>query len=144
MTETDNGTTTNQSMQQHNYSTENLPKLDLFYSHKMPHGQKVELNVVGEYATDRYENTLTYQALPGGNNAVAGGTYATTVDGHGYALSGEGVYSKQFAKVEFRTGLQYQHNFAENEYTLYGVKTTMDKDNQRHRRHQRPALHKEP
>ena len=129
MTETDNGTTTNQSMLQHNYSMENLPKLDLFYTHKMPHGQKVELNVVGEYATDRYENTLTYQALPGGNNAVAGGTYATTVDGHGYALSGEGVYSKQFAKVEFRTGLQYQHNFAENEYALYGVKTTMDKDN---------------
>ena len=119
MTETDNGTTTYQSMLQHNYSTENLPKLDLFYTHKMPHGQKVELNVVGEYATDRYDNTLTY----------TGGTYATSIDGHGYALSGEGVYSKQFDKVELRTGLQYQHNFAENEYTLYGVKTAMAKDN---------------
>ena len=119
MTETDNGTTTNQSMQQHSYSKDNLPKLDLFYTHKMPHGQKVELNVVGEYATDRYDNTLTYTS----------GTYATTVLGHGYALSGEGVYSKQFAKVELRTGLQYQHNFAENEYTLYGTTSSMTKDN---------------
>lgn len=119
MTETDNGTTTNQTMQQHNYSKDNLPKLDLFYTHKMPHGQKVELNVVGEYAVDRYDNKLTYNT----------DTYATTIDGHGYALSGEGVYSKQFAKVELRTGLQYQHNFAENDYTLYGIKTTMTKDN---------------
>ena len=31
--------------------------------------------------------------------------------------------------MELRTGLQYQHNFAENEYTLYGVKTAMTKDN---------------
>ena len=119
MTETDNGATTNLSVRQHSYSKDNLPKLDLFYTHKMPHGQKVELNVVGEYATDRYDNTLTYTS----------GTYATTVDGHGYALSGEGVYSKQFAKVELRTGLQYQHNFAENEYTLYGTTTSMTKDN---------------
>lgn len=119
MTETDNGTTTDQSMQQHSYSKDNLPKLDLFYTHKMPHGQKVELNVVGEYATDRYDNTLTYTS----------GTYSTTVLGHGYALSGEGVYSKQFGKTELRTGLQYQHNFAENEYTLYGTTTSMTKDN---------------
>lgn len=119
MTETDNGTTTNQTMEQHNYSTENLPKLDLFYTHRMHHGQKVELNVVGEYGVNKYDNTLTYTS----------GAYATSIDGHGYAISGEGVYSKQFAKVELRTGLQYQHNFAENEYTFYGVKTTMTKDN---------------
>ena len=119
MTETDNGATTNQSVRQHSYSKDNLPKLDLFYTHKMPHGQKVELNVVGEYATDRYDNTLTYTS----------GTYATTVDGHGYALSGEGVYSKQFGKTELRTGLQYQHNFAENKYALYGTTSSMTKDN---------------
>ena len=119
MTETDRGITTNQTMQQHSYQKDNLPKLDLFYIHSMPHGQKVELNVVGEYATDRYDNTLTYTS----------GTYATTVDGHGYALSGEGAYSKQFGKTELRTGLQYQHNFAENQYTLYGTTTSMTKDN---------------
>ena len=119
MSETDRGISTNQTMQQHSYQKDNLPKLDLFYIHSMPHGQKVELNVVGEYATDRYDNTLTYTS----------GTYATTVDGHGYALSGEGVYSKQFGKTELRTGLQYQHNFAENEYTLYGTTTSMTKDN---------------
>lgn len=119
MTETDRGVTTEQSMTQHSYMKDNLPKLDLFYTHKMPHGQKVELNVVGEYAIDKYDNTLTYTS----------GTYATNINGHGYALSGEGVYSKQFAKVELRTGLQYQHNFAENEYTLYNTTSAMTKDN---------------
>ena len=119
MTETDRGVTTNQTMQQHGYQKDNLPKLDLFYTHKMPHGQKVELNVVGEYATDLYDNTLTYTS----------GTYATHVDGHGYALSGEGVYSKQFGTTTLRTGLQYQHNFAENDYTLYNTTSAMTKDN---------------
>ena len=119
MTETDRSVTTEQSMQQHSYQMENLPKLDLFYTHRMPHGQKVEFNVVGEYAVDKYDNTLTY----------TNGTYATHVDGHGYSLSSEGVYSKQFAKMELRTGLQYQHNFAENEYTLYNTTSAMTKDN---------------
>ena len=119
MTETDRGVTTEQTMQQHSYQKDNLPKLDLFYTHKMPHGQKVEFNVVGEYATDLYDNTLTYTS----------GTYATHVDGHGYALSGEGVYSKQFGTTTLRTGLQYQHNFAENDYTLYNTTSAMTKDN---------------
>ena len=119
MTETDRGVTTEQSMTQHSYMKDNLPKFDLFYTHRLPHGQKVELNVVGEYATDLYDNTLTYTS----------GTYATHVDGHGYALSGEGVYSKQFGTTTLRTGLQYQHNFAENDYTLYNTTSTMTKDN---------------
>jgi hypothetical protein len=119
MTETDRGVTTEQTMQQHSYQKDNLPKLDLFYTHKMPNDQKLELNVVGEYATDLYDNTLTYTS----------GTYATHVDGHGYALSGEGVYSKSFGKTTLRTGLQYQHNFAENEYTLYNTTSAMTKDN---------------
>ena len=119
MTETDRGVTTEQTMQQHSYQKDNLPKLDLFYTHRMPNGQKVELNVVGEYATDLYDNTLTYTS----------GTYATHIDGHGYALSGEGVYSKQFGTTTLRTGLQYQHNFAENDYTLYNTTSAMTKDN---------------
>ena len=124
MTETDNGITTNQTMQQHSYQKDNLPKLDLFYTHKMPHGQKVELNVVGEYSTNRYDNTLTYSA-----NSLTPATYATDVDGHGYALSAEGAYSKRLGSAELRTGLQYQHNFAENDYVLQSTVTSMTKDN---------------
>ena len=119
MTETDNGITTSQTMEQHSYMKDNLPTLDLYFTHKMPHGQKMELNVVGEYAVDDFDNTLTY----------TNGTYATSIKGHGYALSGEGAYSKDFGKAELRTGLQYQHNFAENEYTLYNTTSTMTKDN---------------
>ena len=133
MTETDRGVTTEQSMTQHSYMKHNLPKLDLFYTHKMPHGQKVELNVVGEYAIDKYDNTLTYGHVPVNALTPEYTQYVTNVNGHGYALSGEGVYSRQFGKALFRTGLQYQHNFAENEYGRtqgYAPATTaMTKDN---------------
>ena len=125
MTETDRGVTTEQSMTQHSFMKDNLPKLDLFYTHKMPHGQKVELNVVGEYAIDKYDNTLSY--ILGENGTPI--DYATIINGHGYAISGEGVYSKQFGTTTLRTGLQYQHNFAENDYTLYNTTSAMTKDN---------------
>ena len=119
LTQTDRGTTTTQTTTHDNYQRGNKPQFDLFYTHKMTHGQKVELNVVGTYSKDDWENTLTYPDA----------TYATTIHGHGYALSGEGVYSKQFGKTELRTGLQYQHNFSENEYTLYNTTSSMTKDN---------------
>ena len=119
MNETDNGTLSTQTMHRHSYQKDNMPSVDLFYTHKMAHGRKVELNVVGDYSVNRYDNTQSY----------TDGTYATTVDGHGYALSGEAVYSRRLAKVELRTGLQYQHNFSENEYTLYNTTSSMTKDN---------------
>ena len=125
MTETDRGITTEQSMTQHNYMKDNLPKLDLFYTHKMSHGQKIELNVVGEYSVDKYDNTLSYVFGECGTPV----DYSTIINGHGYALSGEGVYSKSFGRTMLRTGLQYQHNFSENEYTLYNITSAMTKDN---------------
>lgn len=119
MTETDRGITSEQTMEQHSHQKDNMPKIDLYYTHKMPEGQKVELNVVGEYSVNSYDNTLAYTS----------GSYARINEGHGYALSGEGAYSRQFGDMELRTGLQYQHNFSENEYRLYGVTTSMTKDN---------------
>ena len=119
MTETDRGVTSSQDVRQHNESKDIMPKLDLYYTHKLPKGQKIEFNVVGEYSVDSYDNTLSY----------TNGTYATSIDGHGYALSGEGAYSKEFEHIVLRTGLQYQHNFSENDYTLYGVTSSMTKDN---------------
>lgn len=121
LTETDRGITAIQTTAHDNYQRSNLPQFDLFYTHKLSHRQKVELNVVGTYSKDNWENTQTYQAT--------GATYATTIHGHGYALSGEGVYSVRLNSIELRSGLQYQHNFAENEYVVEGVTTSMDKDN---------------
>jgi hypothetical protein len=48
---------------------------------------------------------------------------------NGYAVSGEAVYSKQFNRSEARIGLQYQHNFASNDYVIYETQTEMTKDN---------------
>lgn len=124
MTETDRGTTITQTLERQQHQRDNLPSLDLYFTHRMPRGRKVELNVVGEYSVNRYDNTLTYSA-----EGFAPATYATDVDGHGYALSAEGAYSVQLGTAELRTGLQYQHNFAANDYTLNGTTTSMTKDN---------------
>ena len=124
MAETDRGTTITQTLERQQHQRDNLPNLDLYFTHRMPRGRKVELNVVGEYSVNRYDNTLTYSA-----EGFAPATYATDVDGHGYALSAEGAYSVQLGTAELRTGLQYQHNFAANDYTLNGTTTSMTKDN---------------
>lgn len=124
MTETDRGVTSDQSLEELQHQRDNLPSLDLYFTHRMPRGRKMELNVVCEYSVNRYDNTLTYSA-----EGFAPATYATDVDGHGYALSAEGAYSVQLGTAELRTGLQYQHNFAANDYTLYGTTTSMTKDN---------------
>ena len=124
MTETDRGVTSDQSLEELQHQRDNLPSLDLYFTHRMPRGRKMELNVVGEYSVNRYDNTLTYSA-----EGFAPATYATDVDGHGYALSAEGAYSVQLGTAELRTGLQYQHNFAANDYTLNGTTTSMTKDN---------------
>lgn len=124
MTETDRGVTSDQSLEELQHQRDNLPSLDLYFTHRMLHGQKVELNVVGEYSTNCYDNTLTYIV-----DGLAPSTYATDVDGHGYALSAEGAYSKRLGTAELRTGLQYQHNFAENDYVFQSTVTSMTKDN---------------
>ena len=124
LTQTVGGITTEQTTTHSNYQMSNMPQIDFFYTHKMPHGQKVELNVVGTHSKGTWENALTYWSA-----GILPAEYATTVHGHGYALSGEGVYSKQFGKAELRTGLQYQHNLAENDYVLYDTTSSMTKDN---------------
>lgn len=121
LTQTDRGVTTEQTTTHDNYQESNMPKFDLFYTHRMPHGRKVELNVVGTHSGDTWENSLSYL----GSDT----TYATTVHGHGYALSGEGAYSVPLGSVELRTGLQCQHNFAVNNYELYNTTSSMTKDN---------------
>ncbi len=121
LTQTDRGVTTEQTTTHDNYQESNMPKFDLFYTHRMPHGRKVELNVVGTHSGDTWENSLSYL----GSDT----TYATTVHGHGYALSGEGAYSVPLGSAELRTGLQYQHNFAANNYELYNTTSSMTKDN---------------
>ena len=93
----------------------------------------------GSVAVGRHFNSIgnfafglqyaSYGRFEGYDENDPSGTYATHIDGHGYALSGEGVYSKQFGTTTLRTGLQYQHNFAENDYTLYNTTSAMTKDN---------------
>lgn len=99
------------------------PKLDLFFTHKMAKGQTIELNAVGEYNISDESTTLTY------TSADSKEVYPTVVYNNGWALSAEAVYSKQFEKIGTRWGVQYQHNYAKNDYRAVNVLSKMTKDN---------------
>lgn len=52
--------------------------------------------------------TITY--VSDGQQTV----FPTDITNRGWALSAEGVYSRQFDKIGTRLGVQYQHNYARN------------------------------
>ena len=123
ITETENGTTTQMDMNKQSDRKGNSPMLDLFFTHKLRNRQKIELNMVGQYSQSDYYNNLIYR------DSENEWEYPTKVINNGYAVSGEAVYSKQFNRSEARIGLQYQHNFASNDYVIYETQTEMTKDN---------------
>lgn len=123
ITETENGTTIQMGMNKQSERKGNSPMLDLFFTHKLRNRQKIELNMVGQYSQSDYYNNLIYR------DSENEWEYPTKVINNGYAVSGEAVYSKQFNRSEARIGLQYQHNFASNDYVIYETQTEMTKDN---------------
>jgi len=110
----------------HNHQRSLAPTLDLFFSHKMAHRQKIELNLVGDYNTSKEAATSNYTYAPA--SGIAPQHFPVAIDNHGYAVSGEAVYSKSFARMETRVGIQFQHNYAKNDY-LNDVRSEMTKDN---------------
>ena len=123
ITETENGTTIQMGMNKQSDRKGNSPMLDLFFTHKLRNRQKIELNMVGQYSQSDYYNNLIYR------DSENEWEYPTKVINNGFAVSGEAVYSKQFNRSEARIGLQYQHNFASNDYVIYETQTEMTKDN---------------
>lgn len=123
MIEIDNGTADTIRMTNVISNATNEPVLDLFYSKKLKKDQSIEFNIVGQYSTSKYDKRLSY--LEADNESI----YPVKNENHGYSVIGEGVYSKQFKKTKTRFGLQYQHNFAQNNYILYNTISEMTKDN---------------
>ena len=106
MTETDNGTAAVQTMKQHSYTKDNLPKLDLFYTHKMSHGQKVELNVVGEYAVDKYDNNNSNDNYPK-DRLIAGTAWDNGTDGEQMYVFGAGSNKVRYLYGIHTTGIHF-------------------------------------
>lgn len=124
MYETDRGKASTLNMKMHYRPHQWEPKLDLFYSHKLPHGQKIEANVVAQYGENTHERSYDYWT-----DDNQRWNYAVNVANHGWALSAEAVYGRQFASMHARLGAQYQHNFARNNYKLDNFVSRMTKDN---------------
>ena len=123
MIETYNGITDTMNMDEIRKSKGNMPLLDLYFSHRMKKYQTIELNVVGQHSTSSYENKLTYKT----DTLVE--EFPTYTINNGYSITGEAMYTKAFDKSALYIGLQYQHNFAYNDYVVYDETTSVNKDN---------------
>lgn len=106
------------------HALQNLPKLDLYFKHKMKNQQLFEVNVVNEWANNK-QDVLQKQSFSDGKNA----SYPVKVKNSGWAISSEAVYSKQFGKHKVRTGIQYQYNYARNNYEVQDFVSRMHKNN---------------
>ncbi len=106
------------------HALQNMPKLDLYFKRRMKHQQEIELNVVNEWANSKM-NTLQRQTF----SDIEVAEYPVNVKNSGWAISSEAVYSKQIGKHKIRTGVQYQYNYARNEYEEQDVISRMHKNN---------------
>ena len=123
MIEIDNGIHDTMNMEMIRKRKVNMPTLDLYFSRQMKNFQTIELNVVGQYSMSSYDNMLTYKS----DTLIE--EYPTYIENHGYSVSGEAMYTKAFDISELQLGIQYQHNFAYNDYVVYDETTSMSKDN---------------
>ena len=123
MIEIDNGIHDTMNMEMKRKRKINMPTLDLYFSRQMKNNQTIELNLVGQYSMSSYDNKLIYKS----DTLIE--EYPTYIENHGYSVSGEAMYTKAFDISELQFGLQYQHNFAYNDYVVYDETTSMSKDN---------------
>lgn len=119
-----NGLTSSYSLYWKRHAQQNMPKLDLYFKHTMKHQQQIEINVVNEWANNR-QNTLQRHTFVDGDTVI----YPVSVKNTGWALSSEAVYSRQLGKHKLRTGIQYQYNYARNDYEEQDVLSRMRKNN---------------
>lgn len=120
----DRGVETTSSVYCDSPSASVQPSLDLFFSRKFAEGRSLEFNAVGEYSRSSTARNIIYTAPDGSSSA-----FPTEIYNKGWAISAEGVYGRQFEKVNTRLGIQYQHNYACNDYKVSGVISEMTKDN---------------
>ncbi len=101
------------------------PTLDIFFSKKMNNGQSLELNAVGNISHGYSKRSLWYNYEVEADNQEI--LYET--DNDGWSLAAEAAYGKEFKTVATRFGVQYLHNYAENEYLASDNLSKMKKDN---------------
>lgn len=119
----DGGTTSSYDINISRKGSQISPVLDLYYSRSLPKNQKFEINLVGQYnvADNSMETVYSSDSFKE--------SYFVSAKNRGWALTGEAAYSKSFGKVGLRSGVQYQHNLAQNNYEANDIITRMTKDN---------------
>ena len=99
---------------------EQTPSLDIYYSLDMPHEQNLALNLVGTYiGTDHKYRMREYAFNQSPEESMKGtplNDYSYNATGRKRSLIGEGIYSKNWKKLSFSAGGQYNISHTDNIY----------------------------
>lgn len=101
------------------------PTLDIFFSKKMNGGHTIELNAVTNLSNGYSQRNLWYNY----DNDEKDQHIPYETDNNGWSFATEAVYGKEFEKITTRFGVQYLHNYAENDYKANDSFSKMKKDN---------------
>ena len=99
---------------------EQIPSVDIYYSLNMPHEQNLALNLVGTYLGTNYKYRMREYAF---NQSPEESMKETPLNDYSYdatgrkrSLIGEGIYSKNWKKISFSAGGQYNISHTDNIY----------------------------
>lgn len=96
------------------------PSLDVYYSVTLPHKQTIAANIVGTYIGTKYDYNmheyLFNQSLEETVKAQPLNDYSYSTDGKKYSLISEAIYTKNFKKIAFSGGVNYNVSHTNNKY----------------------------
>lgn len=89
------------------------PSLDLYFLYNLPKKQTLEFNAVGTLMSTNSERTYLEYVEP--NSPFS--HILTDIDGKKYSFIGEGIYTREFEKLNVSAGLKHSQMKTENTYS---------------------------
>lgn len=99
------------------------PNLDLYFRHQIDKTSKIELNAYGNMREGENNSNLDYNSI---SNIYS---QSSNVDNSSWRAGTEALYTKAYRSFETKYGVNYYHNYAENQYALNGGELQLSKQN---------------
>ena len=99
------------------------PNLDLYFRHHIDKTSKIEINAYGNMRGGESNSSLEYNSI---SNIYS---QSSSADNSSWRAGTEALYTKAYRSFETKYGVNYYHNYAENQYALNGGKFQISKQN---------------
>lgn len=99
------------------------PNLDLYFRHHINKTSKIEFNAYGNMRGGESNSNLEYNST---SNIYS---QSSSADNSSWRAGTEALYTKAYCSFETKYGVNYYHNYAENQYALNGGKFQISKQN---------------